>query len=80
LENNALGEEIGLKFVNESVEPIIEFPNVFVFLFASFEEWRVKGIHAFLFTPIVLKSLFKIFRGLDAPFRETVNPVSGRKP
>jgi hypothetical protein len=45
-------------------------------LFAGFEELRVKGIHAFLFTPTFLKDLFKIFRGFYASFQEFVNPFS----
>jgi hypothetical protein len=56
--------------VNKSIEPIIESPNVFVCLFAGFGELRVKGIHAFLFTPTILKDLFKIFRDFDASFRK----------
>jgi hypothetical protein len=77
LENGALWEKSGLKFANESVEPIIEFPNVFVSLITNLEVLRVKGGHTFFFTPSVLEISFKIFRGFDASIRETINPASG---
>ena len=77
LENNTLLVKVGLKFANESVEPIIEFPNIFATSFANFEVLRVKGGHTFFFTPPILESTFKIFRGFDASIRETINTASG---
>ena len=56
LENNAFWVKVELKFVNESVEPTIEFPNVCVSSFANFEVLRVKGGHTFFFTPSVHES------------------------
>jgi hypothetical protein len=76
LEKNSLWEKIRLKFDNDSVEPIIEFPNIFVCFFANLEALRVKGVHTFFFTPPVLEISFNIFRGFDAFIRETINPTS----
>jgi hypothetical protein len=42
LENSTFWEKIGLKFSNEGIEPIIEFPNVFVGSFANFEVLIIK--------------------------------------
>jgi hypothetical protein len=77
LENNALWEKIGLKFSNESVEPIIEFPNIFVNSFANFEVLRIKGGHTFFFTPSLHEISFQIFRGFEASTWDFVNLGSG---
>jgi hypothetical protein len=77
LENSALWVKVGLKFANESVEPIIEFPNVFVGSFANFEVLRIKGCHTFFFTPSLHESPFQIFRGFEASIWEFINPGSG---
>jgi hypothetical protein len=77
LENKDFWVKVGLKFANESVEPIIEFPNVFVGSFANFEVLRVKGGHTFFFTPSVHERSFQIFRSFEASTWESVNPNSG---
>jgi hypothetical protein len=60
----------------EKIELVIEIPNALARSLANISILRVKGIHAFFFTPIFLKDLFKIFRGFDASFWEFVNPSS----
>jgi hypothetical protein len=77
LENNALLVKVKLKFANESVEPIIEFPNIFVTLLANFEVLRINRGHTFYLNPSPHESLFQIFRCFEASTWECVNPIPG---
>jgi hypothetical protein len=77
LENIALWVKFGLKFANESVDPIIEFPNIFITSFANFKVLRINRGHTFYLTPSLHEILFQIFRGFEASTWEFVNPIYG---
>jgi hypothetical protein len=71
LENSALWVKFRLKFANESVEPIIEFPNIFVGSFSNFEILRIKRGHTFFLTSSLHEILFQIFRCFEACWKQT---------
>jgi hypothetical protein len=77
LENSDLWVKVGFNFSIESVEPIIEFHNVFVTSFENFEVLRINRVHTFYLTPSLHAILFQIFRGFEASTWDFINPDSG---
>jgi hypothetical protein len=63
LENSILLVKVGLKFANESVEPAIEFPNIFLTLLANFEVLRINRGHTFHLTPSLHESIVSNLQG-----------------